>query len=58
MKDNGNFVVTSTDDAWNTKILSGKIVSSNVIKGEVYTNNYNYKFEYVADNPLKFENTQ
>lgn len=58
LKDNGNFVVTSTDDAWNTKILSGKIVSSNVIKGEVYTNNYNYKFEYVADNPLKFENTQ
>lgn len=55
LKENGDFFVSSTDDAWNTRSLSGKIINNKIIKGQVYANNYNYTFEYVADKPLVFE---
>ena len=50
----GDFVVNSTDDAWNTRTLSGKIINNKIIKGQVHGNNYNYTFEYIADKPFVF----
>ena len=50
----GDFVVNSTDDAWNTRSLSGKIINNKIIKGQVHGNNYNYTFEYIADKPFVF----
>ena len=50
----GDFVVNSTDDAWNTRSLSGKIINNKLIKGQVHANNFNYTFEYIADKPFVF----
>lgn len=50
----GDFVVNSTDDAWNTRTLSGKIINNILIKGQVHANNSNYTFEYIADKPFVF----
>ena len=50
----GDFVVNSTDDAWNTRSLSGKIINNKLIKGQVHANNSNYTFEYIADKPFVF----
>lgn len=50
----GDFVVNSTDDAWNTRTLSGKIINNKLIKGQVHANNSNYTFEYIADKPFVF----
>lgn len=50
----GDFVVNSTDDAWNTRTLSGKIMNNKLIKGQVHANNSNYTFEYIADKPFVF----
>lgn len=50
----GDFVVNSTDDAWNTRTLSGKIINNKIIKGQVHANNFNYTFEYIADKPFVF----
>lgn len=50
----GDFVVNSTDDAWNTRTLSGKIINNKIIKGQVHANNFNYAFEYIADKPFVF----
>ena len=50
----GDFVVNSTDDAWNTRSLSGKIINNKIIKGQVHANNFNYTFEYIADKPFVF----
>lgn len=50
----GDFVVNSTDDAWNTRTLSGKIINNKIIKGQVHANNSNYTFEYIADKPFVF----
>lgn len=54
LKETGDFVVNSTDDAWNTRTLSGKIINNKIIKGQVHGNNYNYTFEYIADKPFVF----
>lgn len=54
LKETGDFVVNSTDDAWNTRTLSGKITNDKIIKGQCYANNYNYTFEYIADKPFVF----
>lgn len=54
LKETGDFVVNSTDDAWNTRTLSGKIINDKIIKGQVHANNYNYTFEYIADKPFVF----
>lgn len=50
----GDFVVNSTDDAWNTRTLSGKIINNKIIKGQVHATNFNYTFEYIADKPFVF----
>ena len=50
----GDFVVNSTDDAWNTRSLSGKIINNKLIKGQVHANNSNYTFEYIANKPFVF----
>lgn len=50
----GDFVVNSTDDAWNTRTLSGKIINNKTIKGQVHATNFNYTFEYIADKPFVF----
>lgn len=50
----GDFVVNSTDDAWNTRSLSGKIINNKLIKGQVHANNFYYTFEYIADKPFVF----
>ena len=50
----GDFVVNSTDDAWNTRTLSGKVINNKLIKGQVHANNFNYTFEYIADKPFVF----
>ena len=54
LKETGDFVVNSTDDAWNTRTLSGKIINDKIIKGQVHANNFNYTFEYIADKPFVF----
>lgn len=54
LNETGDFVVNSTDDAWNTRTLSGKIINDKIIKGQVHANNFNYTFEYIADKPFKF----
>ena len=54
LKETGDFVVNSTDDAWNTRTLSGKIMNNKLIKGQVHANNSNYTFEYIADKPFVF----
>lgn len=54
LKETGDFVVNSTDDAWNTRTLSGKIINNKIIKGQLYANNFNYTFEYIADKPFVF----
>ena len=54
LKETGDFVVNSTDDAWNTRTLSGKIINNKLIKGQVHANNSNYTFEYIADKPFVF----
>ena len=54
LNETGDFVVNSTDDAWNTRTLSGKIINDKIIKGQVHANNCNYTFEYIADKPFVF----
>ena len=54
LTETGDFVVNSTDDAWNTKTLSGKIINNKIIKGQAHGNTFSYTFEYIADKPFVF----
>ena len=58
LTETGDFVVNSTDDAWNTKTLSGKIINNKIIKGQAHGNTFSYTFEYIADKPFVFFKTR
>lgn len=53
-KRNGELVITSTDDAWNARTITGNIKDNRQIIGLLYANNNCYKIEYKAEQPMLF----
>lgn len=50
LNENGSFLITATDDAWNKRTLSGNIYENSTIKGYVYSNNERNEFKFIMDN--------